>query len=133
MGSMLKADSDRRELVRERRQARIERKQQRRDARERKRSQIAAAPPAVSATQRAAEERVDAAVDRIVSEALERHDQITAAANMHRPSGEGEAMQTAEARGPWRGAGPAESPAGLSTGTPAETARDVRGEDGARR
>ena len=42
MGSMLKADSEKRELVRERRQARIERKQQRRDARERKRSQIGA-------------------------------------------------------------------------------------------
>jgi hypothetical protein len=38
MGSTLKADSDRRELVRERREARIERKRQRRDARERKRS-----------------------------------------------------------------------------------------------
>ena len=53
MGSMLKADSDRRELMRERRQARIERKQQRRDARERKRSQIGEAPPAPSAVQRA--------------------------------------------------------------------------------
>ena len=35
MGSMLKFDSDRRDLVRERRDARIERKQQRRQARER--------------------------------------------------------------------------------------------------
>ena len=48
MGSMMKADSERRELVRERRQARIERKQERRDARERKRSQIVAPPPLVS-------------------------------------------------------------------------------------
>jgi hypothetical protein len=46
MGSMLKADSERQELVRERRQARIERKQQRRDARERKRARISGAPPA---------------------------------------------------------------------------------------
>ena len=35
----------------------------------------------MSAVQRAAEERVDAAVDRTVTEALERHDRITAAAN----------------------------------------------------
>ena len=38
MGSMLKFDSDRRELVRERRQARMERKAQRREGRERKRT-----------------------------------------------------------------------------------------------
>ena len=106
MGSMVKADSERRELVRERRHARIERKQQRRNARERKRSQFAGAPPAVSAVQRAAEERVDAAVDRTVTEALERHDQVTAAANMHRPSGEAHRQcETAEAAGD-RGAAP---------------------------
>ena len=57
MGSMMKADSERRELVRERRQARMERKQQRREARERKHSQISAPPPALSAIQRAAQER----------------------------------------------------------------------------
>ena len=78
MGSMMKADSERRELVRERRQARIERKQERRDARERKRSQIDAPPLPLSAMQRAAQEQVDAAVDRIVNEALERHDQVNA-------------------------------------------------------
>jgi transposase len=61
MGSMMKADSERRELMRERRQARIERKQERRDARERKRSQIVAPPPGLSAMQRAAQEQVDAA------------------------------------------------------------------------
>ena len=60
MGSMMKADSERRELVRERRQARMERKQQRREARERKRSEISAPPPALSAIQRAAQEEVDA-------------------------------------------------------------------------
>jgi hypothetical protein len=76
MGSMMKADSERRELVRERRQARIERKQERRDARERKRSQIDAAPLPLSAMQHAAQEQVDAAVDRIVNEALERHEQV---------------------------------------------------------
>ena len=81
MGSMLKADSERQELVRERRQARIERKQQRPDARERKRAQISGAPPALSPMQRAGQEQVDAAVDRIVSEALERHDRNTATAN----------------------------------------------------
>ena len=43
MGSMLKADSERRELVRDRRQARIARKQERRDARERKRPLMSAA------------------------------------------------------------------------------------------
>ena len=100
MGSMLKFDSERRELVRERRHARIERKQQRRNARERKRSQFAEAPPAVSAAQRSAEERVDAAVDRIVTEALERHDQITAAANNTTLFRRREAMQTAEAAAP---------------------------------
>ena len=78
MGSMMKADSERRELVRERRQARIERKQERRDARERKRSQIDAPPLPLSAMQLAAQEQVDAAVDRIVNEALERHDQVNA-------------------------------------------------------
>ena len=89
MGSMMKADSDRRELMRERRQARIERKQQRREARDRKRSPINAAPPAppaLSAIQRAAQEEVDAALDRIVTEALERHDQVTATADAPDPA-----------------------------------------------
>ena len=76
MGSMLKFDSDRRELVRERRYARIERKQQRRQARERKRSHVEAAMPSVpSATQRIAQRELRAAVDQIVGEALERHEQ----------------------------------------------------------
>ena len=86
MGSMMKADSDRRELMRERRQARIERKQQRRDARERKRAHISEAPPALSPMQRAGQEQVDAAVDRIVSEALEHHDQIAATASATNPA-----------------------------------------------
>ena len=96
MGSMMKADSDRRELMRERRQARIERKQQRRDARERKqqrrdarertRAHISEAPPALSPMQRAGQERVDAAVDRIVSVALERHDQVAATASATNPA-----------------------------------------------
>ena len=84
MGSTIKADSERRELVRERRQARLERKQQRRDARERKLSQIAG--PSLSAIQHAAQEHVDAAVDRIVSEALERHDKTTAIASARHPA-----------------------------------------------
>ena len=86
MGSMLKADSDRRELMRERRQARIERKQQRRDARERKRAHISDAPTAMSPMQRAGQEQVDAAVDRIVSAALEHHDQIAATASATNPA-----------------------------------------------
>ena len=86
MGSMLKADSERRELVRERRQARIGRKQERRDARERKRRLRSAAPEAASAIQLAAQERVEAELDRIVSEALERHDRDTADASIDRPA-----------------------------------------------
>jgi hypothetical protein len=42
MGSMLRFDTERRELVRERRQARIERKRQRRDEREQKRAHVPA-------------------------------------------------------------------------------------------
>jgi hypothetical protein len=76
MGSMLKFDSDRRELVRERRDARIERKQQRRQARERKHSHVDAVMRSVpSATQRIAQQELRAAVDQIVGEALERHEQ----------------------------------------------------------
>jgi len=84
MGSMVKADSDRRELVRERRQARMARKQERRDARERKRVQVSAPPAAVSPIRRAAQEQVDAELDRIVTEALQRHDRDTATANLDR-------------------------------------------------
>ena len=80
MGSMLKFDSDRRELVRERRQARMERKTQRREDRGRKRTEATPIPTAsasstLSATQRAADERVRDDVDRIVEQALDRHDQ----------------------------------------------------------
>ena len=86
MGSMLKFDSDRRELVRERRQARMERKTLRRKDRERKRTTTATIPTAsmtstLSATQRAADERVRDHVDRIVEQALDRHDQRAAAGN----------------------------------------------------
>jgi len=84
MGSMVKADSDRRELVRERRQARMARKQERRDARERKRVQVSAPPAAVSPIRRAAQEQVDAELDRIVTEALPPHDRDTATANLDR-------------------------------------------------
>jgi hypothetical protein len=84
MGSMVKADSDRRELVRERRRARMARKQERRDARERKRVQVSASPAAVSPIRRAAQEQVDAELDRIVTEALQRHDRDTATANLDR-------------------------------------------------
>ena len=76
MGSMLKFDSERRELVRERRNARIERKLERRQARERKHSQTADVPSAPSATQVLAERELRSAVDRIVIDALERHERI---------------------------------------------------------
>ncbi|MGH2858617.1 MAG: hypothetical protein ACRDMJ_14170, partial [Solirubrobacteraceae bacterium] len=74
MGSMLKFDSDRRELVRERRNARIERKQQRRQARERKHSHTADVPSAPSAAQLLAERELRSAVDGIVIDALDRHE-----------------------------------------------------------
>jgi hypothetical protein len=78
MGSMLKFDSDRRELVRERRQARMERKAQRREDRERTTTTTIPTAPAtstLSATQRAAEHQVRDEVDRIVEQALDHHDQ----------------------------------------------------------
>jgi hypothetical protein len=78
MGSTLKFDSDRRDLVRERRNARIERKQQRRQARERKRSQTAGVPSSPSATQLLAERELRSAVDRIVIDALDRHERLAA-------------------------------------------------------
>ena len=118
MGSMLKADSERQELVRERRQARIERKQQRRDARERKRARISGAPPALSAMQRSGQEQVDAAVDRIVSEALERHDRNTATANSPRPASAAPATPTLdEPPAGERRTVPAQPPAGSQTAT----------------
>jgi hypothetical protein len=97
MGSMLKADSERRELVRERRQARIARKQERRDARERKHSE-ADPPPAPSGIQRAAQERVEAELDRIVTVALQRHDRDTATASLDRPASVAPATRTIEER-----------------------------------
>jgi hypothetical protein len=118
MGSMLKADSEQEELVRERRQARIERKQQRRDARERKRAQISGAPPALSPIQRGAQERVDAELDRIVSEALERHDRNIATANSPRPAGAAPATPTLdEPPAGERRTAPAQPPAGSQTAT----------------
>ncbi|MGA8339577.1 MAG: hypothetical protein WB761_32865, partial [Solirubrobacteraceae bacterium] len=91
MGSMLKFDSDRRELVRERRQARMERKTLRRKDRGRKRTEATPVPTAsasstLSATQRAADERVRDDVDRIVEQALDRHDQRAAAGNTVAPT-----------------------------------------------
>ena len=80
MGSMLKFDSERRELVRERRNARIERKLERRQARERKHSQTADVPSALSATQVRAERELRSAVDRIVIDALDRHERIASPA-----------------------------------------------------
>lgn len=76
MGSMLKFDSERRDLVRERRNARIERKQQRRQARERKHSQTTGVTPEpASVMHRLAEREMHAAVDRIVDDVLDRHEQ----------------------------------------------------------
>jgi hypothetical protein len=98
MGSMLKADSERRELVRERRQARMGRKQERRDARERKRARMSAPAAAPSAIQRAAQERVEVELDRIVSDALQRHDRDTATANMPLLAGAGAATRVIDER-----------------------------------
>ena len=81
MGSMLKFDSERRELVRERRNARIERKLERRQARERKHSQTVGAPAAPSVTQVLAERELRSAVDRIVIDALDRHERIATPAS----------------------------------------------------
>jgi hypothetical protein len=83
MGSTLKFDSERRELVRERRTARLDRKRERREARERKHSQPAVMPPAPqpSALQRAAQQRLDEAVEEVVAQALERHDRRALAAD----------------------------------------------------
>jgi hypothetical protein len=111
MGSMLKADSERRELVRERREARIGRKQERRQARERKRRVMSASPEAASPIQRAAQEQVDAELDRIVTEALERHDRDTATANVDRPAGVAPPTRTMDER-----------PAGEQRAEPAQTA-----------
>ena len=98
MGSMVKADSDRRELVRERRQARMARKQERRDARERKRVQVSAPPAAVSPIRRAAQEQVDAELDRIVTEALQRYNRGTATANTPHPASTATATRTIDER-----------------------------------
>ncbi len=79
MGSMLRFESDRRELVRARRNERIERKHKRRQDREHKRSQTAAIPVAdtttltAPATQRIAQQRVRETVERTVEQAPERH------------------------------------------------------------
>ena len=98
MGSMVKADSDRRELVRERRQARMARKQERRQARERKRVQVSAPPAAPSPLRRAAQEQVDAELDRIVTEALTRHDRNTATTTMPLTAGAAPATRTIDER-----------------------------------
>ncbi len=112
MGSMLKFDSERRELVRERRNARIERKLERRQARERKHSQTAGVPSAPSATQLLAERELRSAVDRIVIDALDRHERIAPPATPpaasdacagHAGAGAGTDDDARASR--WRGAG----------------------------
>ena len=129
MGSMVKADSDRRELVRERRQARMARKQERRQARERKRVQVSAPPAAASPIRRAAQEQVDAELDRIVTEALARHDRNTATATMpltagaaattrtidERPAGRQHAEPTQPCTGSTTASVPAEQRVGIGT------------------
>ena len=86
MGSMLKVDSDRRRAgarapagedgAQAAAPTRLASASTRRSS---------ATPPAPSAMQRAAQERVDAALDRIVTEALDRHDQRTATATRTPP------------------------------------------------
>ena len=116
MGSTVKADLERRELVRERRQARMARKQERRDAREHKRAQMSASPAAASPIQRAAQKQVDAALDRIVSEALDRHDRDGATANTSQPASAAAATQTMDERAAGeQKAEPGEAPSGSPT------------------
>jgi len=79
--------SEGRELVRERRLARMRRNDERRQARELKRAQIAAVLPARSAAERLAEDEVRSTVDGIVVEALKRHDRRTTSTPGHGPSG----------------------------------------------
>jgi hypothetical protein len=93
MGSMLKFDSDRRELVRERRQARMERKAQRREDRDRKRTTTTATPiptasmtSTLSPTQRDAERHVREQLDRIVEHALNHHDRRAATVSPAAPA-----------------------------------------------
>ena len=92
---------------------------------------MSAPPEAASAIQRAAQEQVDAELDRIVTEALERHDRDTATANIDRPASTAPATRTIDERP----AGRAARRAGATTGwlTDRErvrgTARDDR--DGA--
>ena len=130
MGSMLKFDSDRRELVRERRQARMERKALRRKDRERKRTTTATIPTAsttstLSATQRAADERVRDHVERIVEQALDRHDQRAAAGNTVAPSAPtAPTAPDIAARRPARRARPVRGIA-TSPGTPATRSLDA--------
>ena len=130
MGSMLKFDSDRRELVRERRQARMERKAQRREDRGRKRTEATPIPTAsatstLSATQRAADERVRDDVDRIVEQALDRHDQRAAAGNTVAPTAPtAPTAPDIAARRPARRARPVRGIA-TSPGTPATRSLDA--------
>jgi hypothetical protein len=116
MGSMLKADSERRELMHERRQARIARKQERRDAREHKRAQTSSSPAAASPIQRAAQEQVDGELDRIVTEALERHDRDAATATTSQPASAAAATRTMNERAAGeQNAEPGQAPAGSPT------------------
>jgi len=73
MGSMLKFESDGRQLRRKRRLAKAERKEQRREARKHKRSQTGEPIGGLSAAQRIAEQDVRRELDGIVDVALERH------------------------------------------------------------
>ena len=139
MGSMLKFDSERRELVRERRNARIERKLERRQARERKHSQTADVPSAPSATQVLAERELRSAVDRIVIDALDRHERIAppatppAASTRLPDTPEPEPARTAALPAGWRrGAGAARvAPRARPRRVPGASPPDARG--GARR
>ena len=140
MGSMLKFDSERRELVRERRNARIERKLERRQARERKHSQTADVPSAPSATQVLAERELRSAVDRIVIDALDRHERIAppatppaASTRLPEPDAGAGACTDGHAAAGWRrGAGAARvAPRARPRRVPGASPPDARG--GARR
>lgn len=94
MGSIVKFESERRELVRERRHARIERKAQRRQARERKHSELAAEAAVALATERDAQQPVAMVTQPpppppavlVVDEPHEREDRVVITASAPSPT-----------------------------------------------
>jgi hypothetical protein len=101
MGSMLRFDSERRELVRERREARLERKRERRQAREHKHAQAPERTVTMSRGHEAAGRRVAERLDRIVESALDHGDSVAAGGERerHAPASGGENVTPMPAMG----------------------------------